>query len=190
MKNMSIAGLVLAIILFFPTCDLVNVYESEKCPGAKAESNWVWNGGVAAPWSMSATFNVFQEGEYWIFQNSYHNFSDVCPEEHIKVSCTASSRPTERDINVRIRYRYGDFGAFGNTLTAVRYGTGAQGYTFDIPAGTNFGIKNAYPNGHGSFTLYDEFVMKSLVNENIDKALTAYKEYFSSIKVSYTYFKE
>jgi hypothetical protein len=143
--------------------------------GDERTKSFCWDASNKFPWNDN-TFNYFTEGNNRVFQVSTSVESNVCIDWHIKYDLNCTMKPNQtRNIQVRIKYRYGFFGVYGNTDIATKSTT--TNFITYVEINT-FGIKNAYTSSPGSFYLSVEWVIDNYLDYPVDLA------YFQS---QYTY---
>jgi hypothetical protein len=177
MKKIIFPGIILTVTVFLiiSSCDKIGNSNKGNCK----DDAEIIHMPYETPWNDSH-FNMQIDGNYRVFQVYTNSFENVCPDEHIKIEVACIIMPPgTRNIQLRIEYRYGLFGAFGNTWTVPKNYLADQ---IVFEGNTTFGIKNAYDNEPGSFYLNIEWVLDNYLDESVD--LEYFKTHFNSIIVS------
>lgn len=174
MKKVSLIALVFTGVLFFVNCDKTDKDKKSTCGSEQNQSKHWGNFQGIAPWD-DPTWNFYTEGNFRVFQVSLMAHDNVCPDEHIVFNIHCVMIPDQpRNIQVRVKYRYGAFGVFGSTYTPVKavLNTG-----IDYSGESNFGIKNAYGSEPGAFYFMLEWVIDNFQDYSVDFEYFKYSFY-------------
>lgn len=148
------------------TCDDPNAQE-DLC-GEKKDFVKIWGKGFIKFEDDTGFYNYI-EGNDRVFQVSSEVLENVCPDSHIQLKfMTIINRPDtlERKMKLRLKYRYGLFGVYGNTI----YTNSIDEYTssYDLKGEGEFGIKNAYDKEPGAFYIALEWILENYQDEQVD----------------------
>lgn len=132
------------------------------------------------PWT-DPTWSTYLENGNRIFEVRSEEYSNVCPDNVIKIFTAASiSYSDNREVRVKIRYRYGESGEYGG-IESVFGSFG--GYFFEF----FFKIDDAYGKKPGKFYLYVRWEIADA--KDVETDFNNFKERFSRTKVNLSYYK-
>lgn len=183
MKRTIICIALLCCSIVLLTCsEKTDPADPEKCGELEEFScEWFYNKNII-PWN-DPTFNSYIEGSARVFQVTAGFEDSVCIDKHILydlLAIFADDQP--RVITVRLQYRYGIFGVFGNSRDA--FPTIESGHATYTARG-DFGIKNAYSASPGAFLFYVEWIVAASQDYSAD--LEYFKSKFKASVLSYDF---
>ena len=170
-KTYSLFALVFAGF-FFVSCDKESNEPFDESNCGDDAKNVLQHYISSPPWK-SKDWNTYIEGQNRVFQVSSDMVDSVCPDREIIIFDTSScKKPQVRNIQVRLKYRYGLFGVYGNTFVP---GKQIEPDLIHFDGRFVFGIKDAYGNDPGSFYYMVEWVIDGVNSDTTDL------EYFKSV---------
>lgn len=177
------SGFLICLVLIQACSKTSDPPQPSLCSEESEENNCEWYGNkTPSPWS-DISFNNYTEGTSRVFQVSTPAEEDACIDSHIEyfLNCfMALDQP--RKIQVRLKYRYGFFGVFGDSrITTMSEDQGLAKYAVK----GDFGIKNAYVESPGSFYFAVEWIIENAGDVNAD--LDYFKSKFKAGVLNYYY---
>lgn len=133
------------------------------------------------PWN-DPTWSTYLKDGNRIFEVRSEVYSNVCPDNNIKIYTTAkfSYYPDDKPMRMSVKYCYGESGEYGsyeNIFNSFGW------YWFEF----TFSIDDAYKRSPGEFYLYVRWEIVDA--KDVDTDFNFFKDRFSDTMVSMSYYK-